>query len=37
MMPRGLAFASFNRANGSTLFPALTPGGKAYAIRVEVD
>jgi formate dehydrogenase alpha subunit len=35
MMPEGAVFASFNRANGSTLFPALTPTAKAYPVRIE--
>ena len=34
-MPAGVAFASFNRMNNSTLFPGLTPSAKAYAIRIE--
>jgi formate dehydrogenase alpha subunit len=35
-MPEGTAFASINHVNGSPLFPALSPGAKACAIRVEV-
>jgi predicted molibdopterin-dependent oxidoreductase YjgC len=37
MMPEGAAFASFNRASSSPLFPTLTPNAKAYAIRVESE
>ena len=36
MMPKGAAFASFNRVNSSPLFPTLTPTAKAYAVRIEV-
>jgi predicted molibdopterin-dependent oxidoreductase YjgC len=35
MVPERVAFASFNRANSSALFPALTPEAKAYAVRIE--
>ena len=34
-MPEGTAFISINPVNGSSLFPALTPGAKVCAIRVE--
>jgi anaerobic selenocysteine-containing dehydrogenase len=34
-MPEGTAFISINPVNGWSLFPALTPGAKACAIRVE--
>lgn len=34
-MPPGVAFASFNRANNSPLFPGATPQTKAYAVRLE--
>jgi predicted molibdopterin-dependent oxidoreductase YjgC len=36
MLPEGTAFASFNRASSSPLFPALTPTAKTYAVRIEV-
>jgi anaerobic selenocysteine-containing dehydrogenase len=36
-LPEGAAFASFNRSNGSSLFPTLAPSAKAYAIRIEVE
>jgi predicted molibdopterin-dependent oxidoreductase YjgC len=34
-LPEGIAFASFNRGNGSPLFPSLSPNSKAYAIRID--
>ncbi|GAB4532735.1 MAG: formate dehydrogenase subunit alpha [Anaerolineae bacterium] len=37
MLPERVAFASFNRAGQSPLFPALAPDAKAYPIRIEVE
>jgi hypothetical protein len=36
MLREGIAFASFNQAGSSPLFPALTPTAKTYAVRIEV-
>jgi predicted molibdopterin-dependent oxidoreductase YjgC len=36
-LPERVAFASFNRMSTSTLFPALAPDAKAYAIRIEAE
>jgi predicted molibdopterin-dependent oxidoreductase YjgC len=35
LLPEGVAFASFNRSNGSPSFPSLSPNSKAHAIRIE--
>jgi formate dehydrogenase alpha subunit len=37
MLPEGVAFTSFNRTNGSPLFPCLTPNTKTCGVRVEVE